>query len=181
MKVNCLLWVINFLYFLYTFIRRHFSMIRFICQFTLIATLKTFRSLFYHILYHFFSPTSFSTFPSPPFIINFPPDTVLFVLACLSCNSWRDVGLFVFPLPFLVSCPVSARTPAGSTFSLQSGLSWSDWMSARFDCLLEALEVFLLLAIFGDEDFLELAEFVLGLSGRVEVEEREDEVLCFLG
>ena len=54
-------------------------------------------------------------------------------------------------------------------------------MSARFDCLLEALEVFLLLAIFGDEDFLELAEFVLGLSGRVEVEEREDEVLCFLG
>ena len=52
-------------------------------------------------------------------------------------------------------------------------------MSARLDCLLAVLEVFLLLPIFGDS--LEPAEFILGLSGRVEEEERDEEVLCFLG
>ena len=52
-------------------------------------------------------------------------------------------------------------------------------MSARLDFLLAVLEVFLLLPIFGDS--LEPAEVILGLSGRVEVEERDEEVLCFLG
>jgi hypothetical protein len=60
-----------------------------------------------------------------------------------------------------------------------SALSWSDGISARVDCRLAALDVFFCGAGVGDGDFLELAELVLGLSGRVEQEDSE-ELLCFL-
>ena len=52
-------------------------------------------------------------------------------------------------------------------------------MSGRVDCLLDALDPFLLGAAFGDGDFLEHAELVRRLSGRVELEDME-EALCFL-
>jgi hypothetical protein len=42
-----------------------------------------------------------------------------------------------------------------------------------------ALDVFFCEAEVGDGDFLDLAELVLGLSGMVEQEDRE-ELLCFL-
>ena len=53
-------------------------------------------------------------------------------------------------------------------------------MSGRVDCRLETLDTFLFGAAHGDGDFLEHAELVRGLSGRVELEEKEEEALCFL-
>ena len=52
-------------------------------------------------------------------------------------------------------------------------------MSGSVDCLLETLDTFLFGAAHGDGDFLEHAELVRGLSGRVELEDLE-EALCFL-
>ena len=52
-------------------------------------------------------------------------------------------------------------------------------MSARVDCRLETLDPFLFGTLLGNGDFLEHEELVRGLSGRVELEEREEE-LCFL-
>ena len=52
-------------------------------------------------------------------------------------------------------------------------------MSGRLDCRLETLDPFLFGVALGDGEFLEQAELVRGLSGRVELEEREEE-LCFL-
>ena len=63
---------------------------------------------------------------------------------------------------------------------LEDKLSSSDWIAARFDCLLAfTADVFLDGIERGVGEFRELAELQRGISG-VEEQEENEEVLCFL-